>query len=548
MPRGMNSDMLEIKRKFDTSRKMILPILLFVLAIICASSMLNESPTIDEGRHFSYGIRVLNGTTDRFDDSKMPVTALNAVVWKAGEILGKSGLNTSFLSHYNFARLSTILAAVLLGFYVYRLTQELYGNDAASLSLFLFAFSPNIIAHSKLVTNDLYEAAAIFISVYYFRKFLHKPDCLGCLKSSFCLGISQAVKYFCVLLFPLFMILAFLRYWREIVKGEIGRKALAKSATFVGIFLIIVFLIVNMAFLFNNSFMTLSDYSFKSSFLSGIKEHSGILGNIRIPLPYPYVEGLDWVKYHEKAGKTFGRIYMLGEFAKRGEGFHAYYLVAYLFKETIPAQIFFLSALIIYLRRRNQLRFFEDELFLLVPAAFLAIYLSFFLDAQLGIRYFLPVLPFLYVFSGSLLKNGWNKTKPLLKILISFLALWQVISIASYYPYFIPYFNEFVPDRKMAYQILADSNIDWGQSDKYLAEYCQKNPDIIFQPRKPVPGKIIVGVNSLVGVNNPESFRWLRDNFHPSSHIAYSFLIYEVSAEDLRKLKLTEIPVPNGGK
>ena len=96
----------------------------------------------------------------------------------------------------------------------------------------------------------------------------------------------------------------------------------------------------------------------------------------------------------------------------------------------------------------------------------------------------------------------------------------------------------------MAYRILADSNIDWGQSDKYLAEYCQKNPDIIFQPHKPVPGKIIVGVNSLVGGNNPESFRWLRDNFRPSDHVAYSYLIYEVSAEDLRKLKLTEISVP----
>jgi hypothetical protein len=94
----------------------------------------------------------------------------------------------------------------------------------------------------------------------------------------------------------------------------------------------------------------------------------------------------------------------------------------------------------------------------------------------------------------------------------------------------------------MAYRILADSNIDWGQADKKLIEYCRKNPHIIFQPRKPVPGKIIVSVNALVGLNNPDSFRWLRDNVHPSGHIAYSYLIYDISKEDIRKLKLAQLP------
>jgi hypothetical protein len=117
-------------------------------------------------------------------------------------------------------------------------------------------------------------------------------------------------------------------------------------------------------------------------------------------------------------------------------------------------------------------------------------------------------------------------------------------STLSYYPHFISYFNEFVPDRKLAYRHLADSNLDWRGNEWYLKEYIRRHPGVIVDrqalqeaeiqgnsalPRKPQAGRIVVPVNALLGVNrNPEEYRWLREHFTPVDHIAYSYLVFDV--------------------
>jgi hypothetical protein len=91
-----------------------------------------------------------------------------------------------------------------------------------------------------------------------------------------------------------------------------------------------------------------------------------------------------------------------------------------------------------------------------------------------------------------------------------------------------------VPDRKLAYRHLADSNLDWRGDQWYLIEYIRRHPGVILDPRKPQAGRIVVPVNALVGVNrNPEEYRWLREHFTPVDHIAYSFLVYDVRKEML---------------
>ena len=49
--------------------------------------------------------------------------------------------------------------------------------------------------------------------------------------------------------------------------------------------------------------------------------------------------------------------------------------------------------------------------------------------------------------------------------------------------------------------------------------------------------------NWLVGVFAPEKFRWLRENFEPDGHIAYSYLVYRITPQDLERLN-TRQPRP----
>jgi hypothetical protein len=215
-------------------------------------------------------------------------------------------------------------------------------------------------------------------------------------------------------------------------------------------------------------------------------------------------------------------------------GFPGYYFYAALFKVPIATQLIFLVALLGYFSHWNQpaaraLR--REEVFLLVPILIYWVYFNFFFNAQIGIRHVLPVFALGIIFCGRFLAKPEFKLR---NCAAAVLLSWVAVSALSYYPYFISYFNEFVPDRKLAYRHLADSNLDWRGDYWYLTDYMRHHPGVILDPRKPQAGRILVPVNALVGVNrDPEEYRWLREHFTPVDHIAYSYLVYDVSKEML---------------
>jgi hypothetical protein len=267
-----------------------------------------------------------------------------------------------------------------------------------------------------------------------------------------------------------------------------------------------------------------------------------IVRNLLLPLPVPYVQGLDLVKFEERMGEAWGNIYMAGQLRVNHHdgtlhGFPGYYFYAASFKMPIAKQIIFLVALVGYFSRRSQptargLR--REEIFLLVPILFYWIYFNFFFNAQIGIRHVLPVFALATIFCGRFLATPESRLRRYTAVI---LVIWAAVSTFSYYPHFISYFNEFVPDRKLAYRHLADSNLDWRGNDWYLTEYVRRHPGVIVDPRKPQAGRIVVPVNALVGVNrSPEEYKWLREHFTPVDQIAYSFLVYDVPKETLPQI------------
>jgi hypothetical protein len=60
------------------------------------------------------------------------------------------------LRHFQVARLPTLAVAVMLGVVVFAWSRRLYGPAAGVLSLFLYVFDANILAHSRFITTDLY--------------------------------------------------------------------------------------------------------------------------------------------------------------------------------------------------------------------------------------------------------------------------------------------------------------------------------------------------------------------------------------------------------
>jgi hypothetical protein len=255
-----------------------------------------------------------------------------------------------------------------------------------------------------------------------------------------------------------------------------------------------------------------------------------------VPVPYPYLQGLDLIRYNEQSGASYGNIYLLGR-VNPVQGFPGYFIFASFFKVPITTQVILVLALVVYFSKKERRdAFFRNESFLLIPVAFFTIYFNFFYNAQIGIRHFLPVFPLFYVFSGSLF-TGWKGFTFPQRALIWGLMVYLFVSVFSYYPYNLSYFNEIVWNRTQAYKYLADSNIDWGQGQKELWEYLSNNPDAIYKPAKPRSGQIIVSVNDLVGINiDPGEYAWLRENFEPVDTIVYTFLVYDISPAELEAM------------
>jgi hypothetical protein len=436
----------------------------------------------------------------------------------------------------------TTLFSMLVAFMVFYWSRELYGFIPALFSLGLYILDPNIIAHSQLVTTDIYVTGMILFSTYWLWKFANHRSWQNGLLCALMLGVAQLAKYTAVTLYPLFLI-ALIVYdlpttrkafekdgWRAIanVVSRYFRYALVAAVMSV--------LMINVGFLFNRTFTPLRDYSFRSDLFKSVQSKVSFV----VPVPYPYLEGLDWITQREHDNEGFGRIYMLGQ-TRLGQGFPGYYFVASLLKLPIATQIILIAAFIVYFRDEERRKhFLQDECIILLPVLFYTINFNFFYRAQIGIRHYLIVFPLLYVFAGSLFKN-WNLFERKQKLAIAALGLYLLVSVLSYYPYYISYFNEIVWDRKMAYKFLADSNIDWGQDRFILLKYRQEHPEVSRAPEKPAPitktTRYFLYVNYLVGITrDPDTYRWLRENFEPIDTIAPSYLLFEITPEQMQDL------------
>jgi hypothetical protein len=195
--------------------------------------------------------------------------------------------------------------------------------------------------------------------------------------------------------------------------------------------------------------------------------------------------------------------------------------------------ILFLFGLVWIWKNRNLSDFLLGEGLLLGTVGLLLIWLSFFNRAQIGIRQVLPFFALDVIIAGAGFVEVASASR-MRKSVLAVLLLWLGISFASYYPNMIPYMNEWVVDRKLAYRILADSNLDWDQDKSRVGRYLWEHPKVIESPTAPVSGQVLVGVNELVGVRREESnrFLWLRSRYKPVAQVAYGHLLFNVPPED----------------
>ncbi len=511
---------------------------MFLFAVYLANGFFyipGQSIVSDEMDHSFYSFRFLKGNPQKitpFDDaSTMPITALNTLP-RIIEQITHPGLtkNDHGVSDIINGRYITLLFSIFIGVYILIWSKELYGEVAATFSLFLFVFCPNINAHTGFVTTDAFAALFTIIPAYYFWKWQKRGSWKHLLCFSLGLGIAQLTKQSLSILLVIF----FLLFIFSLFQGKHSLNSIKRNVFHLFISASLILFIINTGFLFCDSFMPLSAYHFKSHSFNNLQTSLSVIRNLPLPLPSPYLYGLDLVKHMTEMDPGDSRVslgnYIFGEKRNSG-GFWYYYFIILLYKTPLVIIVSGIVLLLNLLPAGNK-DFLKNEFMILVQISSFFIFFNFMVKRQIGIRHILIIYPLIYVLLGRLVLLAESKLQS--KLIMSSVIIYSVSTFYFFFPNLIAYSNELVTDKKDAYKIFADSNLDWGQGQKYLQKYLQKNKSVEIPGPVPKAGKYIVSANNYIGLNSYPDISWLR-RFKPADEVYFSYLLFNISEQDLQK-------------
>ncbi len=451
-----------------------------------------------------------------------------------------------FLARYPF-----VLLFILVGAVLWRWAKQLFRReDAATWSLLFFALSPTVLAHGTLATTDFVLTAMIFLTGVSLWQFLRYRRFLWLVATAFFFAGGLLSKLTGMALWGIVPVF-FLVTWWAAHRGSWPQSLTWRRGVVWGLTLILLI-----------GFFTAAGYGFHSSpaWSPATRPHrlldkiffflpeSGNRLLYRIaeqPIPgYDYMHMFLYQIHHQEVGHDN---YLLGHRSFRGWIY--YFPVAWMVKTPLVTMVTLLLALVGFWRLRQKklagVSHWLRAVWLGIPVA--AIFIpALFVHTDIGIRYLLPFYPYFFVFLGYALyafkRRRWRL------VILGALAMGYLFTALFTTPDYISYFNLLAGGPDNGYKILADSNLDWGQSLKELKVYLDREgidevklayfgselPEkrgIYYQPLKCTPEKGVIAISATywqeLYQDNPHCYDWL----HPlpvTKQVGHTIFIYDL--------------------
>lgn len=523
-------------------------LVIIILAIVLTISIIvsyQESTTFDEKAHIVAGysyvkyndmrlnpehpplLKDLAGAPLLFMDLEFPV---EDPLWTAGVneqwSLGDKFINSNNVDEVTFwSRFPLILIALLLGFFIFQWTKELAGTVAGLFALVLYSFDPNILGHNHYVTTDIGIAAFIFISFYFFIKFLKKPGWKNTVLAGIFLGLAQLTKFSAVLLFPFFAIVILIyaiarkkpgfsrmldyKFKLGNLWNYIGKYVIAVVICFVLIWILYYFNTFNMP---SDKINAVADWALTGEGIGEVaKTVIAKVSSITFFKPIgTYMLGVAMVFARVAGGNTY---YFLGNVSN--DASPLYFPLVFLIKGTLPFLLlllftslyaFFQIIKSILSRKGNIIKkvwgVLSDYLstgvaqYSILGFIALYIFLSITGNLNIGFRHLFPIMPFLYVLIAKkvfdFLKNIQSEdTRKIFNIILAIFVIWIVLIPVVIFPSYLSYFNELIGGPKNGHKYVTDSNLDWGQDLKRLNNWINEYNQCVQRSERKVLCKSI---------------------------------------------------------
>lgn len=472
-------------------------------------------------------VKILAGLPLLFQNLNFPT---NRDPW-AREINGQWGAGAQFLYEsgndadqiISLARIGPILLTLFLILLVYIWSKDLIGRWWALLPTFLTALSPTILAHGHYVTTDVGAALGIFVGTMAFLKYLESPSKKRLIWAGLAFGVAQLLKFSAILLIPFFLILTVVFYivsvkqdWKttDPMRGRFRRFGIRFYKYFRSVFVVffIGYVLVFVVYIPLTLNYPAEKQITDTEFLLGsfaprfLPDFTAWLAGIPVIRAFAeYLLGFLMVSQRTVGGNT---AYFLGDVSNQGWWY--YFPMVFLMKEPLPSLIMIFFAIllafwgmvksffrIVFRRSNDLLDYFTTHFSEFAMLAFIVVYwtVSMRSNLNIGVRHLLPTLPFIYILTAGVIKNWFSidnldrfrnfaiklfvvyqelTSISIKTAVLAILIIWQISAVAFTAPFFLSYFNPLSGGIKNGYQYAVDSNYDWGQDLKRLAQYVER--------------------------------------------------------------------------
>ena len=473
-------------------------VLLVVMGLLSGGAARRESVTIDEIAHTGAGVSYLQKLDMRMNLEHPPLSKVIAAIplvlrgahadyshvsWTFSgsgpfkQYLGEWVFGHWFLMNWNqprttlfWARVPMLLATLLLGYVLYRLTACLGGTWGGVLCLVAFVTTPAFLAFGPLVITDIVFVLFWILTIWQLANMWRSPSLLQILKFSLALAGALLSKFSSGLLLFTFIAVAVSLRVRP-VPGQPSEKLARRKWRRQARFNILKGIACAALLVYAVYFILSWNQSTDSFNLVPNFPASHLLRRLLMP-PWLYLQGLIGFALSASSRPT----YLLGHSYPHGVWF--YFPVIFLLKSQLSFLLLLLVSAVTAVwtkvkKEEIRRRFIPQGLELLWRCLWVSL-LVYVLACvvnrlDISIRHFTIAIALIIVLLAPLPRMllALAEIRPRLakigKLAVYILALTCLISAIRAYPYFLPYINALGMGNP-GYMLVNDSNLDWDQS------------------------------------------------------------------------------------
>ena len=369
-------------------------------------------------------------------------------------------INEKYFAAISFwTRAPMIILTLGLGVLIFIFARSMFGPRAAVFAIALFSFEPTMLAHGRVVQTDVVAAFGyllFFMALYWYWS---APDWRRAALLGSTAAVAILAKY-SMLLVGLVLAPAFIILWWFSSR----RRAVLVHAVVVILAMLVA---INAAYFFQHAPLNTVDHAWVANNFPARPQTMTLLAEwLSYIVPKEFVLGIFFQLAHNREGHSAG---LLGMYSQTGWWY--YFPVAFALKTTLPFLLLAVTSTVWAIFRLIRGRDFKFA-WLVIPIVVYSVFVLF-SDINIGVRYLLPMFPFLMIVAAGLLDHLFNARRTFARVVVVLLFAWVAVEAVRAYPNHMSYMNQ-IASRAPHWWYLSDSNVEWGDDLRGLALYLQQ--------------------------------------------------------------------------